>query len=276
MPKIDYETKKAEAIRWMNILGIDPDVIQKFKDQGIVSACSGISGGFIPLDDPELLEEIHRFEQEWDNLVYFVVRTPSIYGQLDSLLFMDNYSDEWEFAREELKDGYVMTWTLNRDYPSCSDMGIFEKFYIISNDEVELDIEFSFRPPFDKLLEPIKDDIAQINKNKSSNRIGNALTIAKGHIQEFLECGLSDAENPSNMSTYSNDGYFFRHKSLSKVLLVEVRGIDPLSKSRPILGVYSLSCRIDLSKLRSTSSLSLTDSLYFRGSSRDILVPLSH
>ena len=75
---------------------------------------------------------------------------------------------------------------------------IFEKFYIISNDEVELDIEFSFRPPFDKLLEPIKDDIAQINKNKSSNRIGNALTIAKGHIQEFLECGLSDVDNPSN------------------------------------------------------------------------------
>lgn len=123
MPKIEHETKKAEAIRWMNILGIDPDVIQKFKDQGIVSACSGISGGFIPLDDPELLEEIHRFEQEWDNLVYFVVRTPSTYGQLDSLLFMDNYSDEWEFSREELKDGYVMTWTLNRDYPSCSDMG---------------------------------------------------------------------------------------------------------------------------------------------------------
>ena len=104
---------------------------------------------------------------------------------------------------------------------------IFEKFYIISNDEVELDIEFSFRPPFDKLLEPIKDDIAQINKNKSSNRIGNALTIAKGHIQEFLECGLSDVDNPSNMSTYSNDGYFFRHKSLSKVLLVDLKGFEP-------------------------------------------------
>jgi len=99
---------------------------------------------------------------------------------------------------------------------------IFEKFYIISNDEVELDIEFSFRPPFDKLLEPIKDDIARINKNNSLNRLGNALTIAKGHIQEFLECGLSDAENPSNMSTYSNDGYYFRHNSLSKVLLVEL------------------------------------------------------
>ena len=104
---------------------------------------------------------------------------------------------------------------------------IFEKFYIISNDEVELDIEFSFRPPFDKLLEPIKDDIAQINKNKSSNRIGNALTIAKGHIQEFLECGLSDVDNPSNMSTYSNDGYFFRHNSLSKVLLVEHNPENP-------------------------------------------------
>ena len=110
---------------------------------------------------------------------------------------------------------------------------IFEKFFIISNDEVDLDIEFSFRPPFDKLLEPIKDDIARINKNKSSNRIGNFLAIAKGHIQEFLECGLSDVENPSNMSTYSNDGYFFRHNSLSKVLLVEAAGIEPASENRP-------------------------------------------
>lgn len=85
---------------------------------------------------------------------------------------------------------------------------IFEKIYIISNDEVDLDIEFSFRPPLGKLLKLIKDDIARINKNKSSNRIGKFLAIAKGHIQEFLERGLSDVENPSNMQTYSNNGYF--------------------------------------------------------------------
>ena len=113
-------------------------------------------------------------------------------------------------------------------------------------------------------------NIAQINKNKSSNRIGNALTIAKGHIQEFLECGLSDVDNPSNMSTYSNDGYFFRHKSLSKVLLVEMRRIELLSESPSAPGAtiivgnlefpQSGSCRQDLllgSFIKSLSSAKL-------------------
>lgn len=103
MPKIEHETKKAEAIRWMNILGIDPDVIQKFKDQGIVSACSGISGGFIPLDDPELLEEIHRFEQEWDNLVYFVVRTPSTYGSWTLFFSQTTILTNGSFQEKNLK-----------------------------------------------------------------------------------------------------------------------------------------------------------------------------
>lgn len=144
----------------------------------------------------------------------------------------------FEQIRNNLKLTLDIVENCGEAYRNASDtikrlmnQAIFDKFYIISNDEVELDIEFSFRPPFDKLLEPIKDDIAQINKNKSSNRIGNALTIAKGHIQEFLECGLSDVDNPSNMSTYSNDGYFFRHKSLSKVLLVEATGIEPVSEN---------------------------------------------
>ena len=58
--------------------------------------------------------------------------------------------------------------------------------------------------------------------------------------------------------------------------LVEMRGIEPLSKSRPILSFYSLSCRIDLSKLRSTGSLSLTDSQDFRVRTRDNARTLSH
>lgn len=122
MPKVNREIKKAEAIRWMKLLSINSDIIQQFKDHDTVFACSGITGTYEPLTDPELAEEIRQFEQKRGNLVYLVVRTPSYHGQLDSLLFVDNYSDEWEFVGEELKAGYVLSWTINRDYPSCSDM----------------------------------------------------------------------------------------------------------------------------------------------------------
>ena len=123
MPKVPHEVKKAEAIRWMNILGVNPDVVKMFEKQDIVMACSGVTGTYLPLADPMLEAQIREFEQQWDDLVYMVIRTPSPYGWLDSLLFIDNYQDEWEFASQELKDGYVLSWTINQDYLVCSDMG---------------------------------------------------------------------------------------------------------------------------------------------------------
>lgn len=155
---------------------------------------------------------------------------------------------------------------------------IFEKFYIVNSPDLEFDIEFTFKPPFDQILEPIKEDISRINraiKNQSS-KLTQYVENAKGHIREIFGYGFSDdvlldessnsiikaeekqsaksqlqitnstnrkksapdysdadfpLENPSNMSTYSNDGYFFRHKSLSKVLLVEAGGVEPPSEN---------------------------------------------
>ena len=108
---------------------------------------------------------------------------------------------------------------------------IFDKIYIISNDEIDLDTEVSFRPPFDKVIDPIKEDIAQINRNTNTDRTNTSLEKAKGHIQEFLECGLSDVDNPSNISTYPNNEKFFGHNSLSKALLVDLKRLE-LSTSR--------------------------------------------
>ena len=109
---------------------------------------------------------------------------------------------------------------------------IFNKFYIVNDVDHEFDVEFSFKPPFDKMLEPIKEDISKINSaiRNHSSKLEKFIDIAKGHIQDFLECGLSDVDNPSNMTTHSNNGYFFRHNSSSKELLVEMRGIEPLSE----------------------------------------------
>ena len=70
MPKVEREVKKAEAIRWMNILGVNPDVIKMFEKQDIVMACSGVTGTYLPLADPILEAQIREFEQQWDDLVY--------------------------------------------------------------------------------------------------------------------------------------------------------------------------------------------------------------
>ena len=85
------------------------------------------------------------------------------------------------------------------------------------------------------MIESIKEDIAQINRNTNTDKTSTSLEKAKGHIQEFLECGLSDVDNPSNISTYPNNENFFGHNSLSKALLVDLAGIEPASESSSII-----------------------------------------
>ena len=93
---------------------------------------------------------------------------------------------------------------------------------------------------YTSILSPFKEDILKINTTLRTNpeKAEKILEKAKGHIQEFLECGLSDIDNPSNMSTYSNDGYFFRHKSLSKVLLCKQPQFNTMNNPKP--GLFNL------------------------------------
>lgn len=90
MPKVEREVKKAEAIRWMNILGINTDIVKLFEDQDIVMACLGAVGTFLPITDPKLEAQIREFEQKWNCLVYMVVRTPSSFGWLDYEIMLDS------------------------------------------------------------------------------------------------------------------------------------------------------------------------------------------
>ena len=109
---------------------------------------------------------------------------------------------------------------------------IFEKFYISNDADMEFKVEAEFKPPFDQILEPIKDDILRINRSAQdcSGKLSHYIGIAKGHIQKIFGCGLYTINNSTNMSTSSNGPNFFSHNSSSKVLLVELRGVEPRSE----------------------------------------------
>ena len=111
---------------------------------------------------------------------------------------------------------------------------IFEKFYISNGPEGEFSADYSFKAPYTSILAPFKEDISKINTalKTTPEKAEKILEKAKGHIQEFLECGLSDVDNPSNISTYSNDSNFFKSNSSSKAFLVEAAGIEPASENR--------------------------------------------
>lgn len=110
---------------------------------------------------------------------------------------------------------------------------IFEKFYISNDADMEFKVDAEFKPPFDQILEPVKDDIIRINRlaQDCSSKLSYYIDIAKDHIQKIFGCGLYTINNSTNMSTYSNGSNFFSHNSSSKVLLVEARGVEPLSEN---------------------------------------------
>ena len=107
---------------------------------------------------------------------------------------------------------------------------IFEKFYISNGPEDEFGVKLTFKAPYDQILDPIKEDLWQINTalKRKPEAVDGLADKAKGHIHDFFECGpnLEQNKNP-----YSNESDFFNPNSSSKDLMVEPRGIEPLSES---------------------------------------------
>lgn len=107
---------------------------------------------------------------------------------------------------------------------------IFEKFYVSNGPEEGFGVKLTFKAPYDQILDPIKDDLSEINtaikhKPEAVDRLADK---AKGHIHDFFGCGpnLGQNKNP-----YSNESDFFNPNSSSKDLMVESRGVEPLSEN---------------------------------------------
>lgn len=119
---ITREIKKEEAIRRMKSLDIINDAINQFKREDIVMVSEPPFGALYWLNDEEK-EMVEEFEEEYDALVYMVVRSFTNFGKMDSLLYVSDYEEEWEMDNADINDGYIMSYVINHDMPDCSEFG---------------------------------------------------------------------------------------------------------------------------------------------------------
>lgn len=123
--RISIEEKKAEAIERMKALGIFPQTIKQFKDEGYISISEPPLGAFYWAEGEDL-ERIRQFEAEHDALVYVVIRCYfKELGKTDAYLFVSDYAEEWEVDRKNIRevgDG-LLAYVYNHDAPECSEMG---------------------------------------------------------------------------------------------------------------------------------------------------------
>jgi len=121
---ISREAKKAEAIRRMKALKYFDLSIKDFEKNDKVMINEPPFGAHFYIDDDERLVEAIKSIEDRDNiLVYAVVRAFTSLGTMDSLLFVEDYEDEWGFFDEDANDGIIMSYTINYDMPDCSEYG---------------------------------------------------------------------------------------------------------------------------------------------------------
>lgn len=119
---VSMEIKKAEAIKRMKALGIFDETIRQFEKENLVSYSEPPMGANYWLDDDQK-KFIKEFEEEYNALVYFVIRSYTQFGKLDSILYVSDYEEEWEMDNADIKDGYALAYVHNYDMEDCSEFG---------------------------------------------------------------------------------------------------------------------------------------------------------
>lgn len=105
---VSMESKKEEAIKRMKALGIFNQTIRQFEKENLVSYSEPTGANYWIDDEQQKL--VKAFEEEYNALVYFVIRSYTSFGKMDSFLYVSDYEEEWSMDNEDIKDGYAMSY----------------------------------------------------------------------------------------------------------------------------------------------------------------------
>lgn len=116
--------KLNEAISRMRMLNYYDLSIKEFKDNGRVMINEPPMGAhYFADDDVQLQMAIEKFEREHNALVYAVIRSWTDLGDMDSLLYVSDYPEEWIYDREDLEQRIAMAYVINWTMPDYSELG---------------------------------------------------------------------------------------------------------------------------------------------------------
>lgn len=120
--RVSKEKKKAEAISRMKKIGIFPETIRQFKKDDLVSISEPPFGAFFWAEGEDL-ETLRAWEEKHNALVYVVIRSYTEVGVLDSYLYVSDFEEEWDDARDDLTHNESLAYVYNKDEPLFSEHG---------------------------------------------------------------------------------------------------------------------------------------------------------
>lgn len=112
--------QKREAIERMQLLQIYKNTIKEFDEENIVNKSES---GFLYWLTDEEKEYVTEFENEYNALVYHVIKNYTQFGTLLTFLYVSDSKDEWEYDRDDLQNGYACAYVKNLNDETCSEFG---------------------------------------------------------------------------------------------------------------------------------------------------------
>lgn len=119
---MDFRAKQeAEAVERMKLLELYPTVIKEFINEKVINKSEHI-GILYWLDDDEK-QFVKDFEDEYNAVVYHIVKTYTMIGCMLSVFYVSDDESEWESDREDMKIGEQLCYVKNIDNDDCSEFG---------------------------------------------------------------------------------------------------------------------------------------------------------
>lgn len=107
------EKMRQESIARLKMLKLHQNVIYDFETEDKLNKSEGSMAGLYWLDEEEQ-EIVEKFENNYNVLVYHVIKTYTIeLGEIYDLLYVDEYEEYWDEEKEEIKEGYVRSYTVS-------------------------------------------------------------------------------------------------------------------------------------------------------------------
>ncbi|MGN0398848.1 MAG: hypothetical protein ACI4EO_01855 [Blautia sp.] len=114
------EEMKVEALDRMKTLSIQENAIREFKNEDKLNKSE--KGILFWISDEEE-KMVRDWEKSTGNIVYHAIYNVFEFGRCLSLLYVSEYDEEWEYDREDMKEGIAIAHCLNLDNPQCSESG---------------------------------------------------------------------------------------------------------------------------------------------------------
>lgn len=118
-----------QAIERLEILEkeylLHENVLKEFKEDKTIYYSENLGGSFSGIlywlaNKDEYVEKVRKIEQERNIFVYHCILNHTIDGDLLTMLYVSEYQDEWDFEKNDLRNGCTDAYVcnLNRDIDS--------------------------------------------------------------------------------------------------------------------------------------------------------------